>query len=157
MLSVPCPGRASGLPPSGAVPGSVSFRVQSCSFSFLVSKERPSGTGVIPDGRRVGIALLVGDGAGIRHSPDWYCSNTNQGQCWYQKLSAKSSAVDRSSSAGAGSVCMGAEDCAAAMGANGFSIKVTADAVQTENLGIDLTDDVCDAYASIVQNCSIRR
>ena len=35
---------------------------------------------------------------------------------------------------------------AAAMGANGFSIKVTADAVQTENLGIDLTDDVCDAY-----------
>ena len=35
---------------------------------------------------------------------------------------------------------------AAYMGENGFSIKVTADAVQTENLGIDLTDAVCDAY-----------
>lgn len=37
-------------------------------------------------------------------------------------------------------------DQAAYMGANGFSIIVTADAVQTENLGIDLTDSVCDAY-----------
>lgn len=35
---------------------------------------------------------------------------------------------------------------AAYMGANGFSITVTADAVQTENLGIDLTDGICDAY-----------
>ncbi len=35
---------------------------------------------------------------------------------------------------------------AAYMGANGFSILVTADAVQTENLGIDLTDGICDAY-----------
>ena len=37
-------------------------------------------------------------------------------------------------------------DQAAFMGANGFNIKVVADAVQTENLGIDLTDGICDAY-----------
>lgn len=37
-------------------------------------------------------------------------------------------------------------DQAAAMGADGFVILVTADAVQTENLGIDLTDSICDAY-----------
>lgn len=28
----------------------------------------------------------------------------------------------------------------------GFSLTVVADAVQTENLGIDTTDDICDAY-----------
>ena len=39
---------------------------RSYSFSFLVSKKRPSGTKVILNGRRVGIALLVGDGAGTR-------------------------------------------------------------------------------------------
>ena len=37
-------------------------------------------------------------------------------------------------------------DQADAMGANGFSISVVADAVQTMNLGIDLTDGICDAY-----------
>lgn len=37
-------------------------------------------------------------------------------------------------------------DQTAYLGANGFSISVTADAVQTENLGIDLTDAVCDAF-----------
>lgn len=31
-------------------------------------------------------------------------------------------------------------------GTNGFSVHVVADAVQTENLGIDTTNDVCDAY-----------
>ena len=39
---------------------------RSYSLSFLVSKKRPSGTKVILNGRRVGIALLVGDGAGTR-------------------------------------------------------------------------------------------
>ena len=34
----------------------------------------------------------------------------------------------------------------AADGTPGFTVKVIAEAVQTENLGIDLTNDVCDAY-----------
>lgn len=35
-----------------------------------------------------------------------------------------------------------------------FDLKVVADAVQTENLGIDTTDDVCDAYQAfqVVEN-----
>lgn len=38
----------------------------------------------------------------------------------------------------------------AAAFAGGFEIKVTADAVQTENLGVDTEDTVCDAYQAFV-------
>lgn len=38
----------------------------------------------------------------------------------------------------------------AAQFAGGFSIKVTADAVQTENLGVNTTDSICDAYEAFV-------
>ena len=41
------------------------------------------------------------------------------------------------------------QDQAAAF-AGGFEIKVTADAVQTENLGIDTENTICDAYEAFV-------
>ena len=41
------------------------------------------------------------------------------------------------------------QDQAAAF-AGGFEIKVTADAVQTENLGVNTEDTICDAYEAFV-------
>ena len=38
----------------------------------------------------------------------------------------------------------------AALFAGGFEIKVTADAVQTENLGIDTANTICDAYEAFL-------